>query len=180
MSPLLFEYRGELYPDYLRRGNAMHHIQETAAHFCQGWGVDVGCGDWPLKNAIPVDKKTKWTPIYLPSGLDYVFSSHFLEHAVDPVQCLEHWLKKLKPGGCVFLNLPHPEMRYWRPQFCKKHLHLFWPRDMATMLEDLGYVDVIHSERDLMWSFQVVGFRPRKDAVSKPKAKAVGNHSRRG
>jgi len=28
------------------------------------------------------------------------------------------------------------------------------------MLRDLGFIDVIHSERDLAWSFAVVGFVP--------------------
>lgn len=28
---------------------------------------------------------------------------------------------------------------------------------MAVMLDDLGFIDVIHSERDLAWSFAVVG-----------------------
>jgi len=30
---------------------------------------------------------------------------------------------------------------------------------MAQILLDLGYVDVIHGERDLVWSFAVVGWR---------------------
>jgi hypothetical protein len=49
-------------------------------------------------------------------------------------------------------------MRYWRPQHNRKHLHLFWPADVSEMLVDLGFVDVLHSERDLYWSFAVVGF----------------------
>jgi hypothetical protein len=30
---------------------------------------------------------------------------------------------------------------------------------MAQIVSDLGFVDVIHSERDLAWSFAVVGFK---------------------
>jgi hypothetical protein len=33
---------------------------------------------------------------------------------------------------------------------------------MARIVADLGFVDVIHGERDLAWGFAVVGFnRPR-------------------
>lgn len=157
----VFSYRGSLYPDYLKHGNACQFITPTALQFCKGKGVDVGAGKWPLPGAMPIDTKTpRWTPTYLPPGpFDYVFSSHCLEHLTDPVAALEHWQTRLKKGGVLFLYLPHPEMRYWRPQFCRKHRHLFWPADVAEMLRDLGFVDVIHGERDLAWSFATVGFK---------------------
>jgi hypothetical protein len=52
-------------------------------------------------------------------------------------------------------------MTYWRPQNCRKHLHVFWPKDTAQMVRDLGFINVIHSERDLAWGFAVVGFKPK-------------------
>ena len=58
----------------------------------------------------------------------------------------------------MLLYLPHPDMEYWRPQNCRKHLHSWAPQEMATILNDLGFTDVMHSERDLAWSFAVVGF----------------------
>lgn len=157
---MLFSYRGSLYPDYIRHGNAVQFIAATAAHYCKGKGVDVGAGKWPLPGAIPHDKITGEHAEYLPEGeLDYVFSSHCLEHLTDPVYALASWKARLKTGGVLFLYLPHPDMEYWRPQNCRKHLHLFWPKDVAAMLRDLGFVDVIHGERDLAWSFAVVGFK---------------------
>lgn len=156
----VFIYGGELYPDYLKNGNGMQFIEPTARQFCKGKGVDVGAGKWPLPGALPVDAKQFNHATFLPRGpWDFIFSSHCLEHLIDPVAALEHWRDRLKKDrGVVFLYLPHPDQKYWRPQFCRKHLHLFWPRDVATMLEDLGFVDVMHGERDLMWSFAVVGF----------------------
>lgn len=95
----------------------------------------------------------------LPEGeFDFIFSSHCLEHLDNPVAALEHWKTRLKPGGVLFLYLPSPQMEYWRPQHCRKHLHQWQPVDMAQLVSDLGFVDVIHSERDLFWSFAVVGF----------------------
>lgn len=97
----------------------------------------------------------------LPEGeFDYVLSSHALEHLVDPVGALLHWKTRLRRGGTLFLALPHPDMRYWNTTRNRKHLHEWRPKQMARILRDLGFVDVIHSERDLAWSFACVGFRP--------------------
>ena len=155
----LFTYRGDRYPEYLKNGNAMQFISQTAWQFCKGRGLDVGAGKWCLPDARPVELTYGADALRLTRGKwDYVFSSHCLEHLIDPVQAIEHWKTRIRPGGVLFLYLPHPDMRYWRPQFCRKHKHLFWPADVAAMLEDLGFVDVIHGERDLIWSFACVGF----------------------
>jgi SAM-dependent methyltransferase len=158
----LFEYRGVLYPDYLKHGNAMQFIAATAAHFCKGEGLDIGAGQWPLPGATAIERDQFYGADYLPGmEWDYIFSSHCLEHLVDPVSTLMHWKSRLKPGGTLFLYLPHPDMEYWRPQNCRKHLHLFYPKDVAQLLADIGLVRVIHGERDLAWSFAVVAFTPK-------------------
>jgi SAM-dependent methyltransferase len=156
---MIFEYRGSLYPEYLKHGNACRFIAPTALEFCTGRGLDVGAGHWPLPGAQAVELRDGGDAMNLPEGeFDYVFSSHCLEHLPDPVAALEHWKTRIKPGGVLFLYLPHPDMRYWRPQHCRKHRHMFWPKDTAEMLSDLGFVNVIHGERDMAWSFAVVGF----------------------
>lgn len=166
MQSLLYEYRGALYPEYLRQGNACQHIAATAAWFCRGRGVDVGASRWPLAGSVPVDLVGGGDAYALPvadgdvGGWDYIFSSHCLEHLVDPVTALEHWRDRLRPGGVLFLYLPHPLMTYWLPQNCRKHRHSWEPYVMARLVSDLGFRNVIHSERDLAWSFSVVGFRP--------------------
>lgn len=154
---MIFEYEGALYPEYLRHGNAAQFILPVAQHFCRGRGVDVGCGKWPFPGAIGVDLALGGDAMDLPAGeFDFVFSSHCLEHLINPVLALEHWKSRLRPGGVLFLYLPHPDMRYWLPQRCRKHLHSWRPEDMAQLLRDLGFRDVLASERDLAWSFSVV------------------------
>lgn len=160
-SELLFEYAGETYPSYLRDGNAMRFIEPVAKHFCRGIGLDIGSGDWPLKGARPIDLKRGNDAMSLPEGIfDYVASSHLLEHLPDYVAAIEHWKTRIRPGGTLFLYLPHRDQKYWRPQRCKKHRHLFYPSDVADLLRDLGFIDVLHSERDMAWSFATVGFVP--------------------
>lgn len=155
----LFQYRGVLYPEYIRRGNAMRFAEPFARQFCRGRGLDIGAGDWPLPGALAIDMRRGGDALDLPQGpWDYIFSSHCLEHLTDPVAALEHWHSALRPGGVLFLYLPHCDMEYWLPQYCRKHRHSWRPGDMAQMLRDLGFGPVIHSERDLAWSFAVVGW----------------------
>lgn len=159
---MIYEYKGSRYPDYLKTGNAMQFIAPAALHFCRGRGVDVGAGKWPLPGAIPVDLSDGGDAYRIDGDYyDFVFSSHCLEHLDDPVRAIEHWRSKLRPGGVLFLYLPHPDMEYWLPQNNKKHRHVLHPRDVAKMLSDLGLINVIHSERDIAWSFAVVGFKGR-------------------
>jgi SAM-dependent methyltransferase len=153
----IFDYKGKRYPTYLRDGNAMRFVKEAAQYFCLGEGLDVGCGEWPLPGALPVDLKNGGDANDLPHGAyDYIFSSHCLEHVVNPVATLEHWKSRLLANGILFLYLPHPDMEYWLPQNCRKHLHSWTPAAMVKVLTDLKFEDIIHSERDLMWSFAVV------------------------
>lgn len=159
-SPL-FEYRGASYPTYLRDGNAQQFIAPVAKHFCRGVGLDIGCGKWPLPGSHPIDASRGGDAMALPEGIfDYVFSSHCLEHLPNPVAAIEHWKTRLRAGGVLFLYLPHPDQRYWQPANCRKHLHTFHPADVALMLQDLGFVNVINSGRDMAWSFACVGWKP--------------------
>lgn len=159
MDERLFEYRGKIYPDYIRRGNAMKFAAPFAKPFCVGNGLDIGSNKWPLFGAKPIDIINDNDAMDLPNEkYDYIFSSHCVEHLPDPIKAIEHWKSRLKVGGVIFLYLPHPQMEYWLPQFNRKHLHSWMPADMAKILTDLGFVDVIHSERDLAWGFCCVGF----------------------
>jgi len=159
---MIFNYRDRTYPTFLKDGNACQFITPAALHFCRGAGLDVGCGKWPLPGAFPIELADGGDAMALPDGqFDFVFSSHCLEHLVNPIAALKHWQSRLRAGGVLFLYLPHPDMEYWLPQNCTKHLHAWMPRDMAKIVADLGFQNVVHSERDIAWSFSVVGFAGR-------------------
>ena len=164
-SSMIFEYNGKKYPEYIRTGDAVGHIEKIASHFCKGKGLDIGgFYGWSLPGAIPIniaDSILDYDAYKLPdySSLDYVFSSHCLEHLVDPIKAIEYWYSKLRKGGVLFLYLPHPDMEYWKPENNRKHLHSWQPKEVADMLETLKFNDVIHSERDFYWSFSVVGVK---------------------
>jgi SAM-dependent methyltransferase len=157
---MIYNYKGGIYPDYLKQGNAVQFIAPVAKKFCVGSGLDVGSNIWCLEGAVPIELKDGGDAMALPSGqYDYVFSSHCLEHLENPIQALKHWKTRLKQGGVLFLYLPHPDMEYWLPQNNEKHLHSWSPQQMVKIIKDLGFDNVIHSERDLAWGFAVVGFK---------------------
>lgn len=157
---MIFEYKGRIYPEFLKHGNACQYIAPIAKQFCKGYGLDVGCGKWPLDGAIPIDLESGGDAMNLPEGeFDFVFSSHCLEHLPDPVGALQHWRSRIKPRGVLFLYLPSPEMEYWLPQNCRKHLHSWVPPQIARMLVDLRFTNVLVSQRDMAYGFSAVGFR---------------------
>lgn len=158
-----YDYKGKVYPEYLKGGSAARFIEPYAKELCKGVGLDIGgVFNWflPGAKAVNVFAGDNYDAYNIPDGeFDYIFSSHTLEHLPNPVKALEYWTQHIKPGGVLFLYLPHPDMEYWRPQNDRKHLHLFYPEDVRKLLEDLGYYPVFNSERDMYWSFTVVGFK---------------------
>lgn len=115
-----WRYHGKFYPDYLFVGGASFAIFREAARHCQGLGIDVGAGLWPLPGATPVDIQRgpgaqRQIEEFAPGSLDYVFSSHCLEHIVDWEAALDQWIRCLRKGGILFLYLPHPECTIWHP-----------------------------------------------------------------
>lgn len=43
-------------------------------------------------------------------SVDFVHSSHCLEHLVDPAEGLRHWLRVLRPGGHIIVTIPDEDM----------------------------------------------------------------------
>lgn len=44
--------------------------------------------------------------------LDFVVSSHVIEHFYDPVKTIQEWLRVVKPGGYVYMIVPHKERTF--------------------------------------------------------------------
>ena len=102
----------------------------------------------------------EWEAYNLPdTKVNYIYSSHCLEHLPDWISALDYWTSKLKTGGVLFLYLPHYNQEYWRPWNNRKHLHVFTPQIIKDYMESRGYINVFVSDRDLNDSFMVVGER---------------------
>jgi len=159
----LIKYKGEIYPKFQEEGNAAQYAIPFAKQFCKGYGFDIGCKykDWSLPNSIPIDLSFNngYDAINLPTSkdVDYIFSSHCLEHIDNWVDVMDVWYKTLKIGGILFLYLPHYEQHYWRPWNNNKHKHIFTPQIIKDYMLNKGYKNIFNSERDLNYSFMIVG-----------------------
>lgn len=160
------EFQGENYPLFQTNGNAARFCLPFALEVCKGEGYDIGCGklEWSFPDSIPVDiALPKWGKNNLEAmnltrgGMDYIFSSHCLEHLNDWVSVLDYWTLRIRKGGTLFLYLPHYSQKYWRPFSNRKHLNIFTPRIIKDYLINSGnYKNIFVSKRDLYNSFMVM------------------------
>ena len=158
----IVQYKDDIYPAFQSQGNAAQFAIPYAKHVCKGTGYDIGCckEEWMFPGAIPIDLDfpNEWHANNLPDGqVDYIFSSHCLEHVTDWVRTLDYWTEHLKPLGTLFLYLPHKDQKYWRPWNNTKHNHMFVPEDIVMYLEENNYQSIFNSERDLNHAFIVMG-----------------------
>jgi len=156
------EHEGKLYPAFQADGNAAQFAISYAKHFCKGRGYDIGCNriEWSLPGSIPIDLffGDEHDALNLPENdVDYIFSSHCLEHVENWVAVLEYWDTVLSPGGVLFLYLPDYSQTYWRPWNNRKHLHVFSPEIIRDYMCHKNYKNIFVSGVDLNNSFMIVG-----------------------
>ena len=61
------------------------------------------CGEF-----VPVDIVADASALpFADASLDFVLSAHALEHMWDPIAVLAEWYRVVRPGGYVFLIVPH-------------------------------------------------------------------------
>jgi predicted SAM-dependent methyltransferase len=115
--------------------------------------------EWMLPGSIPIDLSFEddYHALNLPKkNVDYIFSSHCLEHIEDWVDVMDYWYDCLKNGGTLFLYLPDYTQEYWRPWNNKKHKHVFNSSLIRDYLTNKGYKKIFCSGVDLNNSFMIM------------------------
>ena len=155
-------YKKNYYPKFQEEGYASQFAIPYAKHFCKGFGVDIGCNrmEWCFPGAIGIDLnfndgRTAYDFEY--KNLDYVYSSHCLEHLPDWIGAIDYWISKLKKGGVLFLYLPDYSQEYWRPWNNRKHLHIFNQDIIVDFMRNRYMTNIFASGVDMNNSFMVVG-----------------------
>lgn len=117
--------------------------------FCQGSGVDVGYSAGNANNdkitseAEGIDfHSPNYDGLHLPfedGSLDYVYSSHVLEHIWNPTVFIREWYKKVKAGGHLIIVVPHQflyEKRKEPPsRFNPDHKRFYTPSKLLAEVE---------------------------------------------
>lgn len=100
--------------------------------YLRGEGVEIGAYTRPIQGIAPiyVDRYKHYAgsetnaqyygdatdlPFY-DSSLNYVASSHVLEHAANPLAALKEWYRVLKHGGFVYMVIPDHRFTFDRPR----------------------------------------------------------------
>lgn len=155
-------FKDNTYPLFQTKGNASKYAIPFAEEVCKGIGYDIGSmkEEWSLPGSIPIDISFNdgYHAMNLPKkDVDYIFSSHCLEHLNDWVDVMDYWYECLKPGGVLFLYLPDYSQEYWRPWYNKKHKNIFTPDIINDYLKHKNYKNIFKSGIDLLNSFMVMG-----------------------
>lgn len=136
-------------------GNEAAKVKFEVVQYTRGTGLDIGCGPHKaFPHFIGVDSK-KDTELFgiqmepdnvvddasslpqVPDGrVDFVFSSHLLEHIDDYEAALAEWWRIIKDGGYLILYLPHRDLypRIGQPGANIDHKHDFAPEDIELAM----------------------------------------------
>lgn len=153
------------------QGNEETKIAVLVVPYAQGRGLDIGCG--PRKcwwRMIGVDNLVDYggqrppsvdvvaegdkLDMFADKTMDFVFSSHFLEHVVDTKACLLEWWRVLKPGGNLILYLPHKNFypNIGQDGANSDHKHDFLPDDIINIMKDVGSWELLENEERNKWT----------------------------
>jgi len=121
------------------------------APYLRGRGLDIGAGDFKvLPHVISVDNmnhaqfgfthkpdivaEADDLSVFSDASMDFVYSSHTLEHIVDTRAALKEWWRVVKQGGYLVLYLPHEDYypRMGQPGANPDHKHDLNPEDVIS------------------------------------------------
>lgn len=154
-------YNKNEYPLFQSQGFAAEFAFPYASKVCKGFGYDVGCmkREWAFPGSYPIDLSfdDEFHALNLPKNeVDYIFSSHCLEHIPDWVEVLNYWTNVIKKDGVIFLYLPDYSQEYWRPWNNRKHFHIFNSKILMDYFESKNYNKIFASGVDLNNSFMIM------------------------
>jgi ADP-heptose:LPS heptosyltransferase/predicted SAM-dependent methyltransferase len=148
-------------------GNESAKIKWELVEYTTGQGLDLGCGPWKAFNHfIGVDNYTdtklfgvEMKPdvvsdvtklsVFGSASMDFVYSSHCLEHVTDWQAALKEWWRVIKPSGYLILYLPD-EDEY--PKVGEKGANPDhkWNVNIPTVVDamkDIGCWDLVRCEK---------------------------------
>lgn len=112
-------------------------------------------------HSYPIDPAiNEYDALHFPTNcrdLDYIISSHCLEHLQDWVDVLDYWYDNLAVDGILFLYLPDYSQEYWKPWNNRKHKNIFHPQIIEDYMIHKGFINIYKSGIDLNNSFIIFG-----------------------
>lgn len=152
-----------------------------------GLGVEIGAFKTPLPLIKPVyvDRFAEYAgeqcladyygdAANLPfrdNSLDYVVSSHVLEHTANPVAAFAEWYRVLRPGGMIYVVVPDRRYTWDRARPLTTVEHLLGDFAQGTTAVDATHIDEFVDQVD--WSTYSPATPTTDVAVKKAELKAT-------
>ena len=139
------------------------HDARFATRYFVGQGIDIGGGKdalekfrfaFPMARSVVNDDRPGWDAQtcsnIADAEFDFLYSSHCLEHLDDPQLAFGHWLRVVRPGGWLVVDVPDEdlyEQGVFPSRFHSGHRHSFtvakpvsWsPRSICVLDFLLGF-----------------------------------------
>jgi SAM-dependent methyltransferase len=109
--------------DYTEENNQF--TQEDLGNSGQSLKVDIVANgdDLPFKDNV-------W---------DFVINSHVLEHFFDPIKTVNEWMRVIKPGGYLYMIVPHKERTFDHVREITSLSELFARHNNELKIQDYAY-----------------------------------------
>jgi ADP-heptose:LPS heptosyltransferase/predicted SAM-dependent methyltransferase len=149
------------------QGNEAAKVKYDIVPYTRGRGLDLGCGTAKaFPHFIGVDnckdnvlfghhivpnlriEDCAELSMFNDGSMDFVFSSHLLEHIENTWAALHEWWRVVKPGGYLVLYLPHKNFypNIGEPGANPDHKHDFLPPDIVNHMCSIGGFDLVVNE----------------------------------
>ena len=154
--------RGEQGGESTDDGMVIYRQSPAAHNWCRGSGIEIGAaahnpfglktlnvditdeGEGQLEQmrmcgqVARVDIVAPGDDLPLPDGSqDFVVSSHVLEHFGDPIGALLEWDRVTRPGGAIYMIVPHKERTFDKDRERTTLAHLIADHEQGTVSTDI-------------------------------------------
>ena len=150
------------------QGNEAAKVRWEIVPYTRGRGLDIGCGPYKaFPHFIGCDNLTDTKlfgtmmqpdvvlqdaaklDMFASQSMDFVFSSHTLEHLDDDRKALREWWRVIKPGGHLVLYLPHADYypQVGQPGANPDHKRDYRPADVIERMREIGGWDLVECQQ---------------------------------
>lgn len=141
-------------------------IRERVLPFCQGRGIDIGCGRDPLTGEILSFDRDSWPEVKMQGDarklqisdgtFDFLFSSHCIEDLDDTEAVIKEWSRVVKRGGNVVVATPNEHFTGFNKDHVWSH---FTPEEMSEYFNAAG-LEILVAENWGDYQTIVIGRKP--------------------